>query len=284
MVPGMLAASAAMFMFTLMNVFAKYLSTSHSVIEISFYRNVIACLPFLLAATLFGQRHILVIQTKPHLVLTRAVLGTVSLALTFAAFSLMPMAETSVLLFTASLFLPLLGVIFLKEHVGPWRWSAVFVGFIGVAIMANPSGTISLVGLGIALLAALMQAFLGVILRHLGGFERPETIAFYFFVIGTLVTALAMPFVAKPLTMAELPLWLGVGLSGAAAQWLYSIALRFAPAAVVAVINYTSLIWAILFGWLIWNDWPVPIVFAGAAIVISANGLIVWRENRNLRT
>lgn len=281
LVPGMLAAAGAMFMFTLMNAFAKYLSETHSVIEIAFYRNLVACVPFLAAATLFGRREILVIETKVYLVATRAVLGTASLTLTFAAYALMPMAETSVLLFTASLFLPVLGVVYLKEHVGPWRWSAVLIGFAGVAIMANPTGAINTAGLAIALLAALLQATMGIMLRHLGGFERPETIAFYFFVIGTVLTGLAMPFVAQPLTLAELPLWLGVGLAGAFAQYLYSIALKFAPAAIVAVLNYTSLVWAMLFGWLVWNDFPLPIVLAGAAIVVSANVLIIWRENRS---
>lgn len=274
----MIATAGAMLMFAVMNAIAKYLGDTHSEIEIAFYRNVVACLPFLAAIFLFGQRDILVIRTKPQLVITRAVLGTASLTLTFAAYSRMPMAETSVLLFTASLFLPLLGVLLLREHVGPYRWSAVVIGFAGVAIMANPTGAINAAGLGFALAAALMQAFLGVILRHLGAYERPVTIAFYFFVIGTAVTGLAMPFVAQPFSVDELPLWIGVGLSGAAAQWLYSIALKLAPAAVVAVLNYTSLVWAILIGWLVWSDWPAPVVFAGAAVVISSNLFIVWRE------
>ncbi len=276
----MFAAAGAMFLFTVMNVFAKHLSEQHSVIEIAFYRNLFACVPFLLAVFAFGRREILVIRTKPRLIATRAILGTISLTLTFAAFAAMPMAETSVLLFTASLFLPVLGVLFLREHVGPYRWSAVVIGFLGVAIMARPTGAINVIGLSFALAAALMQALLGIILRHLGGYERPETIAFYFFVIGALVTGLAMPFVAQPIMLADLPLWIGIGLSGAAAQWLYTIALKLTPAALVAVMNYTALIWSMLFGWLVWNDWPLPVVFVGAAIIVASNALIVWRENR----
>lgn len=276
----MLAAAGAMFMFAVMNATAKYLSTEHSVIEIAFYRNVVACLPFLLAASLFRRRKILVMETKPNLVITRAVIGSLSLVLTFAAFSLMPMAETSVLLFTASLFLPVLGVLMLREQVGPYRWSAVIIGFVGIAIMANPGGAVNVAGLSVALSAALLQAIMATILRHLGSYERPETVAFYFFAVGTLLTGLAMPFVAQPFDPAELPLWLGVGLSGAAAQWLFSIALKLAPAAIVAVLNYTSLFWSMLFGWLIWNDWPLPIVFVGATVVIASNLLIVWRESR----
>ena len=125
-----------------------------------------------------------------------------------------------------------------------------------------------------------MQASLQVFLRYLGRYERPETVTFYFFVIGTLVTALPLPFIAVMPTLAELPLLLGVGLSGAAAQWLLSTAFRNAPVAIVTVFNYSGIVWATLFGWMIWNDWPLPAVFVGAAIVIASNLLMIWRENR----
>ncbi|HUG99121.1 MAG TPA: DMT family transporter [Gammaproteobacteria bacterium] len=276
----MVAALAAFFMFTVMNVFAKLLSVNHSVIEIAFYRNLIASLPFLFMVFVLGRREILVIQSKPSLVGLRAVLGAVSLMTTFAAFSLMPMAETTVLLFTASLFIPVLGVFFLGERVGPWRWAAVVIGFAGVVIMAGPGGNVNVLGVTVALGAALMHATLQIVLRYLGRYESPETVTFYFMVIGTLVTALPLPFVAVTPTMNEVPLLFGVGLSGALAQWLLSVAFRNAPAAIVTVFNYSGIVWATAFGWLIWNDWPLPEVLAGAGIVIASNGLIIWRESR----
>ena len=276
----MWAAVGAVLLFTVMNVFAKYLSENHSVIEISFYRNVVASLPFLVAIVFFGRREILIIQSKPGAVIGRAALGVVSLALMFFAFALMPMAETTVLLFTASLFIPVMGVVFLKEHVGPYRWLAVFAGFVGVGIMVNPSGVVNVLGVAAALSAAFLQALMSVLLRHLGGHERPETVTFYFFVVGAIITGMALPFVANPPTLDEAPLFLGIGISAAVAQWLYATALKNIPAAIVAVVNFSSIIWAVAFGWLIWNDWPLPIVFVGAAVIIGANALIVWRENR----
>jgi drug/metabolite transporter (DMT)-like permease len=277
---GMSAAMGAFFMFTIMNMFAKLLSTNHSVIEIAFYRNLIASLPFLIMIFAFGRREILVLHSKPALVGIRAVIGTISLITTFTAYSLMPMADTTALLFTASLFIPVLGVIFLKESVGPYRWSAVAMGFIGVVIMSQPSGEVYSLGILVALTAALMHATLQIILRYLGRFESPETISFYFFIIGTIVTALPLPFIAVKPTMAEIPLLIGVGLSGAAAQFLLSVAFRNARAAVVTVFNYTSIVWATMFGWMIWNEWPLTTVMAGAAIVIASNILMIWRESR----
>jgi len=279
-VRGMLAALGAFFMFSLMSVFAKLLSENHSVIEIGFYRNLVATLPFLIMIFIFGRREILIIKSRPAAVGFRAVLGAVSLVTTFAAFSIMPMAETTVLLFTASLFIPILGVVFLREHVGAYRWAAVLIGFVGVTIMASPAGNVSTLGIIVALAASLMHATLQIVLRYLGKFESPETVTFYFVVVGTLVTALPLPFVAVTPTLDEIPLFLGVGLTGAAAQWLISVAFRNAPAAVVTVFNYTGIIWAMLFGWMIFDDWPLPAVLVGAAVVIGSNALIIWRETR----
>lgn len=279
---GMWASAGAIFMFTLMNVVAKYLSAGHSVFEIVFFRNLIACIPFLVAGVAFGRRQIFIIQSQPRVILARAVLGTVTLTVTFIAFSLMPMAETTVLMFTASLFIPVLGVLILKEHVGPYRWTAVLTGFLGVSIMVQPTGAVTILGVVVALSAALLQAVMSILLRHLGGHERPETVTFYFFIVGTFLSALVMPFVWTVPTVNEIPFFIAVGLTGAAAQWLYSIAMKYTPAALVAVINYSSIVWSILFGWLVWNDWPLPIVFVGASIVIASNLIIVWRE-RSLR-
>jgi drug/metabolite transporter (DMT)-like permease len=279
-VRGMIAALGAFFMFTVMNVFAKLLSDNHSVIEIAFYRNLIASVPFLVMIFVFGKREILVLRSKPVLVGVRAAVGTLSLVTTFFAYSLMPMADTTALLFTASLFIPVFGVVFLKESVGPWRWGAVAMGFVGVIIMTRPTGDVYALGIAVALGAATLHATLQIILRYLGRFEQPETISFYFFVVGTFLTALPLPFIAVRPTLSEVPLLIGVGLSGSAAQWLLSIAFRNARAAIVTVFNYSGIVWATLFGWMIWNEWPLPAVMAGAAVVIASNLLIVWRESR----
>jgi drug/metabolite transporter (DMT)-like permease len=277
---GMAAGLAAFFMFSLMVLFAKLLSTNHSVIEIAFYRNLIGTLPFLFVIFALGRRDIVRLHTKPVLVISRAAIGSASLIITFYAYSLMPLAETTALLFASSLFIPVLAVFILKEPVGPFRWSAIVFGFAGVIVMARPTGDIYVLGVTVALCAALLHAILQIILRYLGQFEKPETISFYFFVVGTLITAIAMPFIAVRPTVDEFPLLLGVGLSGAAAQWLLSVAYKNAPAAVVTVFNYTSIVWATLFGFMIWNEWPMPTVVAGAVIVIASNLFIVWRESR----
>lgn len=277
---GMSAAIGAFFMLAVMNVFAKILSENHHVIEIAFYRNLIATLPFLIWIFVFGRTDILKINSNPAGVGIRSVLGSISLMTTFAAFAAMPMADTTAFLFTASLFIPVLGIVFLKEKVGPYRWGAVIIGFIGVIIMLGPTGNVNPAGVTLALSAAFMHAILQTILRFLGKTEKPETVTFYFLMIGTIVAALPLPFVARPPTMDEIPFLFAVGLTGALAQFLLSIAFKYAPAALVTIFNYSGIIWATLFGWFIWNDWPTSAILIGGSIVISSNIFIVWRESR----
>lgn len=279
-IKGMIAGMGAFFMLSVMNVFAKMLSETHSVIEIAFYRNLIATLPFLIWIFCFGRHDILKINSKPVSIGMRSVIGTVSLITTFAAFAAMPMADTTAFLFTSSLFIPVLGIIFLKETVGPYRWAAVLIGFIGVIIMLNPTGNVNMIGVTLALSAAFMHAVLQTILRHLGKYEKPATVTFYFVLIGTIVSALPLPFVAVPPTVEEIPLLFAVGLSGALAQFLLSIAFGNAPAAVVTVFNYSGIIWATLFGWMIWNEWPAHTIWIGGSIVIASNIFMIWRESR----
>jgi hypothetical protein len=92
--------------------------------------------------------------------------------------SLMPKADTTVILFTSPLFITVPGVIIPSEKVGPFRWTAVIVGFIRVLIMMWPSGPMCLLGIAVAMAAAFMQATLSIVLRDLGGHESAETISF----------------------------------------------------------------------------------------------------------
>lgn len=279
-VKGMMAGLAAFGMLAVMNVFAKLLSETHHVIEIAFYRNLIATLPFLFMIFAMNKREIMTINSRPKGVVARAVIGTISLITTFAAFAAMPMADTTAFLFTASLIIPILGFLFLGEKVGIYRWGAVIIGFMGVLIMLSPSGNVNMLGVILALSAASMHAVLQTILRYLGKTEKPETITFYFVFIGTFVAAIPLPFVASMPTLAELPLFLGVGITGLMAQYLLSVAFGNAPAAVITVFNYSGIIWAALFGWWIWSDWPAQTIWIGGSIVIASNIFMIWRETK----
>ena len=280
---GMVCAICAFFLFSIMNVFAKLLSEHHHVIEIGFYRNFIAMLPMLFIIYAMGKREILKIKTSPKMIVVRSIIGTISLVATFGAFSLMPMADATAFLFTSSLIVPMFGFFFLKEHVGPYRWGAILIGFLGVLVMLKPTGDVNMMGAAVALSAALMHATLQTILRSLGKTESPETITFYFVFIGTFVSLIPLPLVFVMPTWAEAPYIIGLGLTGVAAQMMLSLAYKNAQAAIVTVFNYSGIIWATMFGWMFWNDWPTHTILTGGAIVIASNVFIVFREQRLAR-
>ena len=277
---GMMCAIGAFFMFSVMNVFAKILSEHHHVVEIGFYRNVIAVLPFLFIILAMGRKDILRIKTSPYKIVIRSIIGTISLVATFAAFAALPLADATAFLFTASLIIPVFGFFFLKERVGPYRWGAVLLGFIGVLIMLQPSGDVNFTGVALALSAATMHAVLQTILRSLGKTESPETITFYFVFIGAFVSLIPMPLVFTMPTWDEAPYILGLGLSGVIAQFMLSLAYKNAAAAIVTVFNYSGIIWATLFGWMFWNEWPTEHILIGGAVVIASNIFIVYREQK----
>jgi drug/metabolite transporter (DMT)-like permease len=280
---GMIAAIAGFFMLAVMNVFAKMLSGHMSVIEIAFYRNLIATIPFLFIIYGMGKKEILVIRSSPRGVVIRAVIGTISLAATFGTFALLPLADGTAFLFTSSLLVPAFGYFFLKEHVGKYRWAAILVGFLGVCVMLRPSGDVNLTGVAVALSAATMHATLQTILRYLGKTESPETVTFYFVFVGTFVALIPMPLVFTMPTWHDIPLIVGLGLSGVCGQMCMSTAYKNAQASIVTVFNYSGIIWATTFGWIFWNDWPDNAIFVGGAIVIASNIFIIYREQKLAR-
>lgn len=278
---GMAFAVAAFFVFALMTAQSKLLSEHHHVVEIAFYRNIVAVVPFLIyfaVSRKLGQLRI----KKVRAMAFRAIVGTVSLVLTFAAFAHLPLADATVLLFTASLMMPALSYFVLKEYVGPYRWGAVFIGMVGIAIMAHPSGSMNMLGVFFAITAAIFQAVLGIALRYLKT-EPPAAVTFYFILAGTILCGVFMPFIAKPLLPGEIWLMLGVGLTGALGQLFLSSAHKYAPPAVLAPFNYMGLIWATGLDILIWNYVPGAPVFIGGFIIIASNLFIMHREHKNAR-
>ncbi len=270
-------------MLSSMSVFAKLLGSTHSAIEVAFYRNVIAAIPFAVWFVTRNRFDSFRVKGRLDTIVYRSVIGTVSIIATFKALTYLPMGDAQALFFTSSLFVPIMGYFLLKEKVGPYRWGAVTIGFVGMLIIVHPTGEVNMAGVGFAVAAALMHSGLGTLLRVLGRTERPETVTFYFLCIGALLTAPAIPFVAVRPTWQDAPLFLGLGLTGAAAQMLLSTAYKYAPMALVTIFNYTAIIWATAYGFLIWGDWPGPAVWTGAGIIVASSLFIVWRENRLMR-
>ncbi len=273
---GIALALAAYFLFAVMQACAKILAERHHVAEILFYRNLIALIPIVIYIIAFKKWNILK-TGKPVAMVFRALIGSVSLLLTFATFQHLPMADATVILFAGIILTPAIAFFALKEHVGLHRWGAIILGLFGVILMMRPSSDMVLTGVVFAFSAAFLHAFVNVTLRYLKS-ESPLTIVFYFVFSGTVVPALFMPFIALTPEKGEWLLLLGVGISGLAAQTMLTLAFRMAPASLIAIFNYTGLLWATGMDIMIWNYMPGMNVFAGGAIILAANLYIIHRE------
>ena len=227
-----------------------------------------------------GQLHRLRTRRMPaHL--RRAILGMVGMALTFGAPLLLPLAESTTLGFMTPIFAVILSALLLAEKVGPWRWAAVAAGFVGILVITQPGQShMPTLGVAIGLSGAFMVALISILLRDLGRTDEPVSIVFWFSVWSTLVFALGLPFFVSAHTPAQWSLLVTIGVLGCLAQLLLTASLRFGQVASVIVMDYSALLWATIYGWLIWDRLPPATTWIGAPLVIGAGALIAWREHR----
>lgn len=271
----------AHFLFFIMGWSAKYLSATHHVAEVAFYRNLIVLIPLLAFIMLIPKNRHYAKTTQPKWVAFRATVGGISLVVTYATLSMLPMSYATVLFFTSTLLTPVFAHFFLKEHVGPHRWAAVIFGMLGVYIIAQPSGAVNILGMGLGLLAALLHASMFVTLRNLKS-QSPLTVTFYFMIGGTLIPGLAMPWLASPIPLHEAWVFLVVALSGGSAQLCLANAYKYAPASVVTPFAYSALFWSLLADYFYWHyELDLYAVIGGTALIMSAQCYILYREYIN---
>ena len=181
-------------------------------LEIMFWRQSIS-LPLILA-WLAGTGRLGMLKTRrPTTHFLRAVYGTIGMICNFGAVILLPLAEATTMAFTAPIWAVMLAMVLLKDKIGPWRWSAVALGFAGVLVIAQPgSGDIPLFGAAVALGGAFMVALISIQIADLNRTDKPLTIVFYFALFSVPMTAVALPFVMTRHDAAD---WALLGAIGA---------------------------------------------------------------------
>lgn len=218
--------------------------------------------------------------------LWRAVIGTTSMVLIFAALGYLPLPEATAIGYGAPLLLVIFAAIILGEKVGPWRYGAVFLGLIGVLIVIWPRLTLSemggahMIGVAIALGGAVCNALAQVTVRYLVRVERTTTIVFWFSFNAALLALLTIPFGWVIPTWPEAAMLVMAGLLGGGAQILLTSSYRFADASVVAPFEYASILFALIIGYVAFDEVPTWAVIGGAGLVTFAGLLIVWRERQ----
>lgn len=210
----------------------------------------------------------------------RATSGTLGLCCNLGAATLLPLPVATTLGFTTPLFAVLIAALVVRETVGPWRWTAVLLGFAGVLIVTRPGGVhADPLGVACGLGAGIIVSIVSFQIRDLARTEEPIACVFWFAFYGAVFTAVLLPLYGRSHGAAEWLLLVAIGLSGTLAQLLITAALRFGQVATVLVMDYTALIWATLYGWAIWGTLPEPATWLGAPLIVAAGLLITWREH-----
>jgi drug/metabolite transporter (DMT)-like permease len=191
----------------------------------------------------------------------------------FAALWLAPVADTAAITFMMPIIASLFAVLFLKEKVTVSRWLAVCLGFVGALIVIRPGMAGFNFGLLLALGSAISGAAVAILIKTLIRYDSADTIAFYLFVSHTILSlGPALYYWIHP-TILQLGWGVALGYLGTLIQRNFNKAMGVADATIVLPFNFTRLIWAALFGWVFFSEFPDPWTWVGGSVIFAAS---VW--------
>ena len=282
-VKGLLYMLAAVLAFSAMDAAAKWLTARYNVVEVAMLSRGIS--PFLALAIALQQGGLGTLKTRhPVWHLSRSAANGVTLLTFFAALIFLPLADTIAITFVSPLIMCALAVPMLKERVGPRRWTAIVIGFLGVLVITQPSGA----GFGWGAVLALGAAFgdaIGInITRRMSVTESSHSILFWSSVVlivafgAMLLFQWPSPWVT-PSAHDLLPFAI-LAITGCGAQFCLAQAFRYGEVSLLAPLEYGALIWAVVFGYIFWGDLPTLTVLGGVAIIIASSAYVAHREAR----
>jgi drug/metabolite transporter (DMT)-like permease len=272
---GILYMIGAVFLFAIQNAIGKWLAQDYPIPMLVFFRSSIALLPAFILVMRAGGSQVMR-TTRLGAQFSRAVIWGGSNAASFVGFHFLPIADAVALTFAAPLFLTALSYPIIKEKVSRERWIAVSVGFLGVLVMARPSGAANALGVAGAITCAVCSAVGTLTVRDLCRTEHSASIVTWTAIFMTLMALPVLPFYWVTPSAVGLLLFCAMGLIGGVSQYCATLALSHAPAAAVSPFNYMGLIWGSIIGLVVWGDWPTPPIIVGAAIV-TLTGLYLLR-------
>ncbi len=248
--------------------------------EVLFWRQAFA-LPVILLILTAGDGLASVRTSRFPLHLQRMAVGLASMACAFGSFTYLSVTQATTISFVAPIFATLIGILYFREKIGIRRSLAIGAGFLGVLIAMQPTGEgFNLVGVTIALAAALIVGILSHQIRAMSRTETSNAIVFWFSLLGAIVMAGFMPFFATAHDGVTWLMLLALGSLGGVAQIFMTLSLKHAPVSTVVGMDYTALIWTVVADWIIWLHAPQGATLLGAAIIAASGFYIVWREHR----
>jgi drug/metabolite transporter (DMT)-like permease len=274
---GIALMLAGVCMFSFGDALGKVLVASYPVSELLLLR---AAVPVVILLTLiWRQRATLPRLERPGLQLLRIVLSTTEVAAFFVAVVYLPLADVITYYLACPIFVTALSAIVLREKVGWRRWSAVVIGFCGVLIALQPSAqTISWPAM-IALAGSFSFAVLMIVTRSLRA--TPDIVLAATQFTGTFSVGLVLaPFAWRAPGLPDLGLFVLAGCISIVALLCTNRSLKLAPASVVVPYQYSMIVWAVIFGYLVFGDVPSLATIVGAAIIIGAGLYIFIREQQ----
>ena len=276
---GILLLVSSLLFFSCMDSTVKYLTVRYNAPLVVSIRYIIHC--FLMLIVLTPSQGVKLFKTsRPWLVIFRGIcLMVASLGVT-SALRFMPVAEMTSTIFLAPILVILMARPFLGERIGLLGWLAAITGFSGVLLIVRPGGDINTSGIVYLLFAVLGNAVYQLLSRVLADTERTITLLFYTALVGALGFAVVLPWYwyGQAPDFFIVCLFIVIGVLGGVGHFLYTKAFRYAPASLLAPMNYTQLIWAVFLGWLVFGDIPDCLGVVGMCIVAFSGGLITLKS------
>ena len=210
----------------------------------------------------------------------RGLSQSVSQAFTVLALGLMPLSSTIAINFSAPLWAALISVIWLRERPGPQRLAFLGVGFLGVLIVAAPGSSSLQLGSLFALANAVMYGSVTVAVRRMTKTESWQTLLMWQLLLIAAMHSTLLIFGCEAIAPRDWMLLFGAGFANGIGQYLWTRALKLAPASAVSPFYYTMLAWAMIIGFLVWGDIPTIGLVIGSLIVVASGMMLLWHEAR----
>ncbi len=273
---GILWMLATAFCFVSMDALAKYLSQSYPVLQVVWARYVFH---LLILALVLGPRLPRVARTgRLGLQFLRSLFLLCATGLFFAALSFIPLADATAIMFVAPILVTAMSVPLLGEYVGPQRWASVVVGFLGALVIIRPGSDAMEPAALLTLGAASCYGFYQIATRRLSATDAPLTTLMYSAAVGVLVSSAVVPFFWVTPSPADWLTMMALGLFGGLGHFALIKAFQAAPAVTVTPFGYVNLLWAVLFGFVIFGELPDAWTVLGAAIIAASGLYILHRE------
>jgi drug/metabolite transporter (DMT)-like permease len=277
---AMLLIVGAVACFTLLDGIVKYLTAYYPIALLVWARYVVQAVAMVVwLAPRMGSR--LIRTRQPRLQLVRGAILIASSVLFVSALRRMPLAEATAINYTTPTLVILLAVVVLKERMTSPRWAFVVAGMAGMLLIVRPGTAILGAGAAFALAAALCYAAFQILTRKLAA-EDPRVTLFYPALVGSVLMTLTLPFVEWPLDIAwpHVVLVLLSGALGTIGHFLFILAFQRAPASGLTPFTYLQIVFATLFGWALFGQFPDGAALAGMAIIGGSGLLLAWHERR----